>query len=125
MILRCLHIIIILGVLFNPAYADEGMWLLPLIRDLNMGTMEEMGLKLSAEDIYSINHSSLKDMIGALDYGSCTAELISEQGLILTNHHCAEDEIQNHTSVEHDYLRNGFWAETQQDDRRRTLSFRL
>jgi hypothetical protein len=78
--------------------------------------MEEMGLTLSAEDIYSTNHSSLKDVVGALDYGSCTAELISDEGLVLTNHHCVEDEIQSHTSPANDYLRDGFWAATRQDE---------
>jgi len=78
--------------------------------------MVDMGLELSAEDIYSINHASLNDIIGALDYGSCTAELISHQGLILTNHHCVEDEIQNHTTAQHDYLRDGFWAKTYEDE---------
>ena len=116
MILRRLHIILILVALFNPVHADEGMWLLPLIEELKMGRMQEMGLELTADDIYSLNHSSLKDMIGALDYGSCTAELISDEGLILTNHHCVEDEIQNHTSVEHNYLRDGFWAQSHEEE---------
>jgi hypothetical protein len=116
MILRLLHITILLGVILIPVRADEGMWLLPLIQEFNMGRMEEMGLKLSAEDIYSINHSSLKDLVGVLDYGSCTAELISDEGLILTNHHCVDDEIQNHTSIQNDYLRDGFWALSKQDE---------
>jgi hypothetical protein len=90
--------------------ADEGMWLLPLIQQLNIQKMQQMGLKLSAEDIYSINHSSLKDAVVALDQGSCTAELVSADGLLLTNHHCGFSEIQSHSSVEHDYLTNGFWA---------------
>ena len=64
------------------------------------------------QDIYSINNSSLKDAIAALDRGSCTAELISGNGLLLTNHHCGYDEIQAHSSVEHDYLQDGFWAKT-------------
>ncbi len=92
--------------------ADEGMWLLPLLEELNISIMQEMGLKLDAGQIYNINTSSLKDAIGALDYGSCTAELISPDGLLLTNHHCGFDEIQYHSTVEHDYLTNGFWAAT-------------
>ncbi|MBN1187306.1 MAG: S46 family peptidase [Bacteroidales bacterium] len=112
-------IIIWLGitlVILSKVKADEGMWLLPLIQELNMGTMTEMGLKLTAEDIYSINKTSLKDAIVALDYGSCTAELISADGLIITNHHCGYDEIQEHSSIEHDYLTNGFWAKTKTDE---------
>ncbi|MGE4288329.1 MAG: S46 family peptidase [Salinivirgaceae bacterium] len=89
--------------------ADEGMWL-PILINQNMGTMTEMGMQLSAEDIYSINHSSVKDAIIALDRGSCTGELISAQGLVLTNHHCGYGEIQAHSTVEHDYLTDGFWA---------------
>ena len=114
---RVLSIWISLVLLISiKARADEGMWLLPLIQELNMGTMTEMGLKLTAEDIYSINKASLKDAIVALDFGSCTAELISPEGLILTNHHCGYDEIQAHSSVEHDYLTNGFWAKTKADE---------
>ena len=90
--------------------ADEGMWLPLLIEKLNIGKMTEMGLKLSAEDIYSINQACLKDAIVALDHGSCTAEIVSQQGLLLTNHHCGYGEIQAHSTVEHDYLTDGFWA---------------
>ncbi|KPK87611.1 MAG: peptidase S46 [Bacteroides sp. SM23_62_1] len=96
--------------------ADEGMWLLPLLEELNISIMQEMGLKLSADQIYNINTSSLKDAIGALDYGSCTAELISPDGLLLTNHHCGFDEIQYHSSVEHDYLTDGFWAMIREEE---------
>lgn len=75
-----------------------------------------MGLELEAEDIYSLEKPSLKDVIGSLDYGSCTAEIISSEGLIITNHHCGEDEIQFHSSPEHDYLTNGFWAMTREEE---------
>ena len=78
--------------------------------------MQEMGCELSAEDIYSINNSSLKDAIVALDHGSCTAELISKDGLLLTNHHCGFGEIQSHSSVEHDYLQDGFWAMSKEEE---------
>ncbi len=90
--------------------ADEGMWLPSLVGKLNIGKMQSMGLKLSADQIYSINNSSLKDAVVALDHGSCTAEVVSADGLLLTNHHCGFGEIQKHSTVEHDYLKNGFWA---------------
>lgn len=96
--------------------ADEGMWLLSLINKVNMDEMKEMGLELTAEQIYSVNNASLKDAVGALDYGSCTAELISGEGLLLTNHHCGYGEIQYHSSVENDFLKNGFWAITKEEE---------
>lgn len=96
--------------------ADEGMWLPALIEKLNINQMKQEGCKISAEDIYSINHSSLKDAVVALDHGSCTAELVSDEGLLLTNHHCGFDEIQEHSTVEHDYLQNGFWAKTKEEE---------
>jgi peptidase S46-like protein len=91
--------------------ADEGMWLLPLIEKLNMGEMSKLGLKLSSEDIYSLNRASIKDAI-VIFGGGCTGELVSSQGLILTNHHCGYGSIQSHSTVEHDYLHNGFWAKS-------------
>jgi hypothetical protein len=97
------------------AKADEGMWLLPLIEKLNMGKMTELGLKLSAEDIYSINKVCLKDAI-VIFGGGCTGEIVSSQGLILTNHHCGYGSIQSHSSVDHDYLRDGFWAKTKEEE---------
>jgi len=90
--------------------ADEGMWLPSLVGKLNIQKMSSIGCKLTAEQIYSINQSSLKDAVVALDRGSCTAEMISADGLLLTNHHCGFGEIQEHSSVEHDYLKDGFWA---------------
>lgn len=92
------------------------MWLPALIEKLNINQMSKEGCELKAEDIYSINHSSLKDAVVALDHGSCTAELISGEGLLLTNHHCGFDEIQEHSSVDHDYLQNGFWAKTKEEE---------
>jgi len=102
-------IIILVTFSASQARADEGMWLLPLIEKLNIGTMTEMGLKLTAEDIYSINEASLKDAI-VIFGGGCTGEIVSPHGLLLTNHHCGYGQIQNHSTVEHDYLNNGFWA---------------
>jgi len=96
--------------------ADEGMWLPALIEKLNINQMKKEGCSLNAEDIYSINHSSLKDAVVALDRGSCTAELISDEGLLLTNHHCGFGEIQEHSTVDHDYLRDGFWAKTKEEE---------
>ena len=102
--------------LFGSAVADEGMWLPSLVYKLNIKDMQQMGFELDAEAIYSINNSSLKDAVVALDNGSCTAELISQDGLLLTNHHCGFDEIQKHSSVENDYLRNGFWAMSKDEE---------
>ena len=107
-------LIFILGFGF-PAKADEGMWLLPLIEKLNIGKMTALGLKLSAEDIYSINKASLKDAI-VIFGGGCTGEMVSSQGLILTNHHCGYDEIQSHSSIENDYIKNGFWAMSKSEE---------
>jgi hypothetical protein len=97
------------------ARADEGMWLLPLIEKMNMGKMTELGLKLSAEDIYSLNKASIKDAI-VIFGGGCTGEIVSPEGLILTNHHCGYGSIQSHSKVEHDYLRDGFWAMSKEDE---------
>lgn len=95
--------------------ADEGMWIPMLLEQLNEEEMIDMGLELTAEDIYSINKSSLKDAIVHFG-GGCTAEMISKEGLMLTNHHCGYGEIQSHSSVEHDYLKDGFWAKTKADE---------
>jgi hypothetical protein len=89
--------------------ADEGMWMLPLIQKLNSKKMSEMGFKLSAKDIYDINKTSLKDAILSFG-GGCTAEIISKDALVLTNHHCGYGTIQKLSTVEHDYLQNGYWA---------------
>ena len=91
------------------SFADEGMWLPQLLQSLNEKRMKKMGMKISASDIYSINKSSLKDAVVSLG-GFCTAEVISNEGLILTNHHCGFDAVQNHSSLEHNYIRDGFWA---------------
>ncbi len=95
--------------------ADEGMWLLPLISKLNINQMQDMGLKLSADDIYSVNNSSLKDAV-VIFGGYCTGEIISEEGLILTNHHCGYSSIQELSSIEHNYLKDGFWAQSFEEE---------
>ncbi|MFO7843912.1 MAG: S46 family peptidase [Bacteroidales bacterium] len=97
------------------ASADEGMWIPLLIEKYNIEDMQEKGFKLSAEDIYSINQDCLKDAIVIFGRG-CTGELISNQGLILTNHHCGYGAIQQHSSVDHDYLTDGFWAMSQEEE---------
>lgn len=89
--------------------AGEGMWLPILLEQLNQKEMQDMGMRISAQDIYNVNASSLKDAI-VLFGGGCTAEIVSDKGLILTNHHCGYGRIQDHSSLENDYLRNGFWA---------------
>ena len=95
--------------------ADEGMWFLMNIERLNHRDMQKMGLQLTAEEIYSINNSSLKDAIVQFN-GGCTAEVISKDGLLLTNHHCGFDAIAELSTPEHDYLTNGFWAATKKDE---------
>ncbi|MDO8898096.1 MAG: S46 family peptidase, partial [Bacteroidales bacterium] len=102
--------LLILGSVFRfTAKADEGMWIPMLVDKLNHADMQKLGLKLSAEEIYSVNSSSLKDAIVIFGRG-CTGEIISDQGLLLTNHHCGYGSIQSISSVENDYLKNGFWA---------------
>jgi len=98
-----------------PVSADEGMWLLPYLQKMNIKDMKSKGLKLSAEDIYSINGSSLKDAI-VIFGGGCTGEVVSPDGLLLTNHHCGYGSIQALSSVEHDYLKNGFWASSREEE---------
>lgn len=90
--------------------ADGGMWLIHLMAQANYEAMKAKGLELTAEEIYSESAPSLKDAVVAIDYGSCTGSMISSRGLMITNHHCAYDDIQKLSSLEHDYLKNGFWA---------------
>ena len=90
--------------------ADEGMWLPQLLQAINEKDMQASGLKLTAKDLYDINNSSLKDAIISLNGGGCTGEMISSEGLMLTNHHCAFGSIQEHSSIANDYITNGFWA---------------
>ena len=97
------------------AFADEGMWLLPLLEKMNIKTMKQNGCKLTAKQIYDINNSSLKDAIMIFG-GGCTAEVVSGQGLVFTNHHCGYGSIQKLSSTEHDYLRDGFWAMNQSEE---------
>ena len=99
---------------FFVAQAEEGM-LIPSLIAAFESDMKAKGMKLSAADIYSINSTSIKDAI--LQFGGgCTAELVSSQGLLLTNHHCGYGQIQSHSSLEHDYLKNGFWAKNKSEE---------
>ncbi|MBP5483929.1 MAG: S46 family peptidase [Bacteroidales bacterium] len=105
---RILLAVALLALLFIPAKADEGMWL-PALISQRIEDMQAKGFKLSSEDIYSVNQASLKDAVVLFGSG-CTGELVSDEGLLLTNHHCGYSYIQKHSSVEHDYLKDGFWA---------------
>ena len=98
-----------------PVKADEGMWFLMHIKRLNQVDMQKMGLQLTAEEIYSVNNSSLKDAIVQFG-GGCTAEIISSEGLVLTNHHCGYGTIAELSSSENNYLKNGYWAATKKDE---------
>ena len=107
--LRQLLILSVLITTSIAAIAKEGMWIPTLLQKYNIEEMSQMGFKLSAEDVYSVNHASLKDAVVLFGSG-CTGEVISEDGLLITNHHCGFDQIQKHSSVAQDYLTNGFWA---------------
>ena len=102
---------LLLTALHSPVAAEEGMWIPMLIEQLNIKRMQDLGLQLTAEDIYSVNHSSLKDAIVQFG-GGCTAEIVSPQGLILTNYHCGLGAVQRLSTLEHDYMAKGFWANT-------------
>ncbi len=101
--------------------AHEGMWI-PMLLQQNFAEMQRMGLKLTPEQIYSVNHSSLKDAIAGLSNSPnpqgffCTSEIVSDQGLLFTNHHCGFESVQQHSSVKHDYLKDGFWAMSKKEE---------
>lgn len=97
-----------------PASADEGMWLPSLISN-RIEDMRSKGFELSAEDIYSINQASMKDAV-VLFAGYCTGEIVSDKGLVLTNHHCGFEAIQSHSTIDHDYLTDGFWAKDHSEE---------
>jgi hypothetical protein len=110
-----LLLILLISLVSGTARADEGMWIPVLIEKYNIRIMQENGFKLTAEDIYSINKASMKDAV-VLFGGGCTGEFISDKGLILTNHHCGYGSIQKHSTLEHDYLTDGFWAATKEEE---------
>ena len=113
--LGALTVTLTLGIFAETtASADEGMWLPSLISE-RIGDMQSKGFRLSAEDIYSVNQASLKDAVVLFGRG-CTGEVVSAEGLLLTNHHCGYSQIQKHSSVEHDYLRDGFWALSRKEE---------
>jgi hypothetical protein len=95
--------------------ADEGMWIPLLIEKYNIKLMQEKGFKLSAEDIYSVNKACMKDAVVQFG-GGCTGEIISADGLLITNHHCGYSQIQRHSTLDHDYLTNGFWAMSKEEE---------
>ena len=107
--------ILIFALLSCSLFADEGMWLPLLLEKYNIADMQKKGFKLTADDIYSINHASMKDAI-VIFGGGCTGEMISNEGLLITNHHCGYGTIQRHSSVEHDYLTDGFWAMSRKEE---------
>ena len=101
--------------LLTPSRADEGMWLLPLLEKINSETMRNLGSRLTPEQIYSVNHSSIKDAVVQFG-GGCTGEIISGSGLLVTNHHCGYSSIQALSTEEHNYLEDGFWAMSLQEE---------
>ena len=107
--------IVILFLVVQLNAQQGGMWIPSLLEGMNEKEMKSLGSELSAKDIYDVNHSSLKDAIVHFN-GGCTSEIISDSGLLLTNHHCGYGAIQSHSSVEHDYLEDGFWAKTMKDE---------
>ncbi|MGJ5642711.1 S46 family peptidase [Formosa sp. S-31] len=107
--------ILVLFITLQVSAQQGGMWIPSLLKGMNENDMQALGSKLTAKDIYDVNHSSLKDAIAHFN-GGCTSEVISKQGLILTNHHCGYGQIQSHSSLEHDYLKEGFWAKSLADE---------
>jgi hypothetical protein len=104
-------VLIVSSLFFNlKTKADEGMWLPLLVERLNYVDMQKMGCHLTADEIYSVNHSSIKDAIISINNGYCSGELVSSEGLFLTNHHCGRGYVQAHSTVDKDFLTNGFWA---------------
>ncbi len=108
-------LIAILILSISQIKADEGMWIPLFLKKYNIAEMQKKGFKLTAEDIYSVNKASMKDAVMIFG-GGCTGELISDRGLILTNHHCGYSSIQSHSSLDHDYLTDGFWAMSDKDE---------
>jgi len=116
MLKKTIQLLLVLVITGNSIMrADEGMWIPLLLNKYNIKEMQAKGFKLTAEDIYSINKACMKDAVMIFG-GGCTGELISDQGLLITNHHCGYGNIQKHSSLEHDYLTDGFWAMSKQEE---------
>ena len=115
MIKKLCSVVLISTISFFSIKADEGMWLPHLLQSMNEADMKECGLQLTAQDLYDVNNSSLKDAIVSFG-GFCTGEMISSEGLVLTNHHCGYGQIQEHSSLRNDYLKDGFWAMTRDEE---------
>ncbi len=113
--MKKLFVLVALLLLRGFSYADEGMWIPLFLKQMNEERMKTLGMKISAEDIYSVNKSSMKDAV-VIFGGGCTGEIISDQGLLLTNHHCGFSQIQSHSSLDKNYLRDGFWAYTPEQE---------
>jgi V8-like Glu-specific endopeptidase len=113
--MKKISVCLFLLILVNLSFAREGMWIPTLLNKYNMEEMQQMGFRLTAEDVYSINNNSMKDAVVLFGSG-CTGELVSNDGLLLTNHHCGYSAIQSHSSLEHDYLTNGFWAKSKEEE---------
>lgn len=123
--MKKIALLLVLSIVSLTTMADEGMWFLMHLKRLNEADMQKKGLKLTAEEIYSINNSSLKDAIVQFN-GGCTAEIVSGSGLVLTNHHCGYDVIAELSTPEQDYLANGFWAKSYQEELKpKSLSVRF
>jgi DNA mismatch repair protein MutS len=112
--MKFLRVLLLLFVVSTQAQ-QGGMWIPSLLKGMNEKEMKSLGMKMSASDIYDVNKSSLKDAVPHFN-GGCTSEVISPKGLLLTNHHCGFDEIQSHSSLENDYITDGFWAMKMEDE---------
>lgn len=112
---RIVITIVAIAMFLVPARADEGMWLLPLLEKMNADVISSLGCRLSVDEIYSINHSSIKDAVVQFG-GGCTGEIISDKGLLVTNHHCGYGSIQSLSTPEHNYLEDGFWAMSNEEE---------
>ena len=112
---KIICILTALAVSVGSILADEGMWMLPLLKKMNGKQMKELGCKLSPGEIYKAGSGSLKDAIVQFG-GGCTGEIVSDEGLLLTNHHCGYSYIQKLSSVDNDYLKDGFWAMNRNED---------
>ena len=112
--MKFLKLFLLLFVIQTQAQ-QGGMWIPSLLKGMNETEMKNLGMKMSVKEIYDVNNSSIKDAVPHFN-GGCTSEVISPKGLILTNHHCGYSQIQSHSTVDHDYLTDGFWAYKMEDE---------